>query len=75
MNRTMHSNNTSGVIGVAWNIKVNKWRVKIKSKHIGYFDDLEDAREARKAAEVKYFGEYSRDASRGPFKYEGPQLF
>ena len=44
-----------------------RWQVTIsvngKSTHLGTFDSLEEAIEARKAAEKKYFGEYSYDAN------------
>ena len=55
--------NTSGHKGVGWDKRKNKWCVKItkdgKNHHIGYFDKLEDAAEASKAARLKYHGEYS----------------
>ena len=42
----------------------NKWRVQItvdrKKNHIGCFDNFDEAVAARKAAEAKYQGEYSR---------------
>ena len=52
------SNNTSGHIGVSWKGDRCKWRAKIgvygKSRHIGYFTDINDAIAARAAAEVEY---------------------
>ena len=43
--------NTSGVVGVRWFKPGNKWRAEIqvngKSRHIGYFDRIEDAAAAR----------------------------
>lgn len=50
-------NNKTGHTGISY---INdKYRVRIqikhKSKHIGYFDNLEDAIKARKDAEEKYF--------------------
>ena len=55
-NKTM-KNNRTGYTGISF---VNgKYRVRIqinkKSKHIGYFDNLDKAIEARKQAEGKYF--------------------
>lgn len=48
-------NNTSGVIGVYWFKARAKWMAAIKvggvSKNLGYFDNLDDAARARKAAE------------------------
>ena len=51
--------NTSGVKGVSWTKSNQKWCAEIVfqgKKHIlGYFDKIEDAAKARKAAEEKYF--------------------
>jgi hypothetical protein len=70
-------NNKSGVTGVRF--KSGKWYASItvnyKSIKLGYSSDFDEAVAMRKAAEQEYFGEYSRDASRGPFKYSGTQLF
>lgn len=56
-------NNTSGYKGVTWFKPTRQWMAYImvdyKHKTLGYFDDIEDAVEARKVAEDKYFGEYS----------------
>jgi hypothetical protein len=58
-NIKLASNNTSGFIGVRWNEENKKWRALIgidrKSKHLGYFDNLEEAIMARKNAE-RMFG-------------------
>lgn len=52
------SNNNSGVMGVCWVKRCEKWRsqiqVKGKNKFLGYFTDFNEAVAARKAAEVKY---------------------
>ncbi len=60
-------NNTSGVSGVYWNSDNNKWRSRIKVNYktieIGSFDKLEDAKKARKEAEIKYYGEFSPQLS------------
>jgi hypothetical protein len=57
-NKRKQSNNTSGVVGVCWDIRHNKWRAKITENrriiHLGRFDTFEEAVEARRAAEVKY---------------------
>ena len=54
-------NNTSGRTGVYWFDRVGKWIAAIfvekKQKHLGYFDTHESAVEARRLAELKYFGE------------------
>jgi len=58
-NTCISTRNSSGVIGVRWEAKNKKWRAMIttnkKFKHLGYFDDFDQAKEARKAAE-KHFG-------------------
>lgn len=49
----------SGVKGVGWDKKRNKWRAYImfqgKSYHLGYYTDKEKAIRSRKEAENKYF--------------------
>jgi hypothetical protein len=55
-------NNSSGHKGVSWYKKNNKWMAYImvdkKHKTLGYFHDINDAINARRLAEEKYFGEY-----------------
>lgn len=57
-NRKKQSTNTSGVTGVYWHIYAKKWiaRIKVngKYKHLGGFNDLDEAVKARKVAEKKY---------------------
>jgi hypothetical protein len=59
-NQRIRKNNSSGITGVNWNIDANKWVVRItvdyKRIHIGYFSDLNEAKEARKKAEAEYWG-------------------
>ena len=68
-NKCIYNNNTSGVTGVTWHKRMNKWRVSItvnkKPIHLGYFDkeDFDKAVKIRKQAEEKYFGKYSYDNS------------
>ena len=66
-NRGLQKNNTSGYPGVGWAKREQKWRVRIKidgkEKHLGYFDSIDDAIKTKKAAEEKYFGEYSYENS------------
>jgi|694.fasta_scaffold14904_13 hypothetical protein len=58
-NRSLPSNNTSGVIGVKWHKVSGKWVAQIqvnkKQIHLGLFESFEDAVAARRAAELKYF--------------------
>ena len=63
MNRhNVPSNNTSGISGVDWHKSVKKWHSRIMvdgvRKSLGFFINIEDARKARKEAEIKYFGEF-----------------
>ena len=64
MNMSMSKRNKSGVPGVSWNKRDNKWLATITSKYkliyLGCFDNLEGAAKARKDAEMKYFGEFAR---------------
>ena len=52
----------SGVRGVYWDARSNKWRAQLKFKgklmSFGSFDQLEQAVEARKKAEEEYFGAF-----------------
>jgi hypothetical protein len=72
MNRGLQKNNTSGVTGVSWNKLGNKWEayIKINKKiiHLGRYAEKEDAINARKKAERKYFGEYSYEYSQEIYK-------
>lgn len=67
MNRVLLQTNTSGVTGVSFNKKRDKWEAYIgidnKRINLGRFNDFEDAVSARKEAEEKYFGEWSYDNS------------
>lgn len=62
MNAKMRSDNTSGTTGVIWHKATKRWRgqIKINQKHayLGYFKNKQDAINARKEAEIKYFGEF-----------------
>ena len=67
MNRTLGSNNTSGVTGVVWVKNQKKWKAEIKlngeTNYLGSYDKFEDAERKRKEIENKLFGEYSYDNS------------
>lgn len=66
-NGTLAKNNTSGRTGVNFNKRSKKWISRLmksgKSIFLGAFDTFEEAVAARKAAEEKYFGDYSYDNS------------
>ena len=57
-NRTMQSNNSSGVTGVSWMSKINKWRAQIMVNQVtislGDYDDFDCAVNARINAESTY---------------------
>lgn len=54
-NRKMQSNNGSGCNGVSWDKARCKWRAYVRvgkdTRHLGRFDDIDDAIAARKDAE------------------------
>lgn len=57
-NQMRPSNNTSGRIGVNWNNHARKWAARVAHEgrriHLGYFNTVEEAGAARKAAEAQY---------------------
>ena len=62
-NRKLSNNNTSGYKGIDWHKKTKKWCARIMIDgirvHIGYYDDLEDARTARVNRANEAFGIYT----------------
>lgn len=68
MNKSKTSKNTSGIVGVVFDKSRNKWvsRINIngKEKHLGRFENIEDAAKARTEAEEIYFGEFSYNNSK-----------
>lgn len=62
MNKDKPLNNTSGYKGVSWSKSKKKWhsyiRINKRRIHLGYFDDIADAINARQKAEQKFFGEF-----------------
>lgn len=62
-NSKIYSNNTSGTTGVSFSKSRNIWEayinVNYKKINLGRFRNKQDAIEARKQAEEKYFGEWS----------------
>lgn len=61
----MRSNNTSGVRGVHWHKRSQKWRafIRVQGKHLylGSFETIEKAAAARKVAAKEYFGEFCNE--------------
>ena len=64
MNTGIYISNTSGTKGVCWSKEKSKWMAYIKFlgkfKNLGYFDDVINAADARKKAEIELFGCWSR---------------
>ena len=62
-NRKLNSNNTSGIKGINWHKANKKWRAQIRIDgikiHIGYYENLEDAKIARVNQANKVFGIYT----------------
>ena len=67
MNGDFSKRNTSGVVGVYYKKSTGKWFASItvdnKTIHLGYFSNFDNAVNARKEAEEKYFGEFSYEKS------------
>ena len=63
INSKISKNNTSGFPGVSFRKDMNKWRaylmVNRKQITFGWFDNIEDAIEARILGEQKHFGEFA----------------
>lgn len=63
-NQKIRCNNKSGIKGVCWNKKSNKWQASLtinrKQMHLGYFNNLEDAKIVIDKAREKYHGEFAR---------------
>ena len=59
-NRRVQENNKSGKTGVFWDKKRNKWCAQIiknsKNYFVGRFENFDEAVEARKQAEIQFFG-------------------
>ena len=62
-NKDPISTNTSGTTGVIFDKSRNKWLARIefngKQIHLGRFKTKEEAVEARRQAEIEYFGEFA----------------
>jgi len=64
-NASKRKSNSSGVVGVCWNIGHKKWQARImhngKSIHLGYYEKIEDAASARLSAKRKYHAFHPED--------------
>ncbi len=65
-NQQLSSNNTSGTKGVTW--ENNRWRARIeingKKIHLGYFTNLEDAKNARRIKANELYGIYTNECEK-----------
>lgn len=63
-NRRAKPNSRSGIKGVHWHPQARRWRSAIaingKSKHLGYFDTIDEARDAYAAAAQAVHGDFAR---------------
>lgn len=63
MNQLKRKNNTSGIKGVGWDNKVNKWRARCcvngKRQCVGWFSSLEEAKDSLNKFRDKLHGEFS----------------
>lgn len=59
LNRRLFSNNTSGISGISWYPRYDKWLVRISTpvgrKNLGYYRDLQEAVLVREKAVKKYY--------------------
>ncbi len=67
-NKSMMSNNTSGVKGVEWHKALHKWRSRISidgiSVHLGYFISIEDAKQVRITKANQVFGVFAHSSEK-----------
>ena len=67
-NKNLLPNNTSGRRGVHWDKREGKWKGQVtlhnKQKHLGYFDDLDEAAEAVE----DFYRELDGDEYRSPYE-------
>lgn len=57
-NQSIRCDNSSGIVGVSWHERTEKWLAQIKvdgkSTYLGLFKDVEDAQKTRKYAEARF---------------------
>lgn len=62
-NLRIRKDNKSGIKGVSWFKRDKNWRARIqlnkKNIHLGYFDDINDAKNAIIEARIKIHGEFA----------------
>lgn len=64
INQQVRSDNTSGATGVSYVTRNKQWRayihVRKRPRSLGYFDTRDEAIEARRRGEIKYYGGFIR---------------
>ena len=67
-NASLSKKNTSGIKGITWNNRMNKWKSQIKFNykliHLGYYDDINDAKKERQTKANKLFGIYQNSCEK-----------
>jgi hypothetical protein len=62
-NSSISSRNTSGVKGITWHKKANKWQAQIilnrRCIHLGLYENIEDAKIARQNKAKELYGEFT----------------
>ena len=53
-NKSMRSSSKSGIQGVSWDKKRKKWIAQIMKKNLGRFNSIDEAKQAREEAKIKY---------------------
>ena len=53
-NRALHKSNISGCNGVTWKKSNKAWQVRVGTKYLGIFKDLDEAIAVRKAANIRH---------------------
>lgn len=63
-NKRMFRNNKSGVTGVCWNERDKRWMARCGvngvKHHLGYFENIEDAKKVVEEFKIKNHGEFAR---------------
>lgn len=63
-NKALNKNNSSGVKGVWWDKRNNKWKAEIKINNkryaLGYFENIQEAADKYDEVAMLYFGEFAR---------------
>ena len=67
-NLSLRKSNTSGIKGISWNKVLQKWKVYIsfnsKRIHLGYFVNIDDAKNARQSKAKELFGEFLNECEK-----------